>query len=39
MLADMFNETLNKPEFGRPLVSKNIETDYQYFLQERAEYL
>jgi len=39
MLADMFNETLNKPEFGRPLVSKNIEADYQDLLQERAEYL
>jgi hypothetical protein len=39
MLADMFNETHNKPEFGRPLVAKNIEADYQDLLRERAEYL
>jgi hypothetical protein len=39
MLADMFNGTRNKPEFGRPLVSGNIEADYEVLLQERAEYL
>jgi len=39
MLADMFNETRKKPKFGRPLVSKNIEADYQGFLQERTDYL
>jgi hypothetical protein len=39
MLADMFNETINKPEFGRLLVSRSIEADYQDLLQERAKHL
>ena len=39
MLADMFSETGNKPEFGRPLVSSSIEADYRDLLKERAEYL
>ena len=39
MLADMFSETGKKPELGRPLVSSNIESDYQDLLKGRAEYL
>lgn len=39
MLADMFSETGKKPEFGRPLVSSNIEADYQDLLNGRAEHL
>jgi hypothetical protein len=39
MLADMFSETGKKPEFGRPLISSNIESDYQDLLKGRAEYL
>ncbi|MDD2914544.1 MAG: hypothetical protein PHP70_04425 [Gallionella sp.] len=38
MLADMFNETANKPVLGKPLTSNNIQTDYQELLLERAEY-
>lgn len=39
MLSDMFSKTGKKPEFGRPLVSSNIETDFQNLLKDRAEYL
>jgi hypothetical protein len=39
MLAEMFSETGKKPELGRPLISSNIESDYQDLLNGRAEYL
>ena len=39
MLADMFDKTRNKPEFGHRLNSSSIEADYRDFLRERAEYL
>lgn len=39
MLADMFNDTGNKPKLGRLITFKHIDEDYQDFLHERAEYL
>jgi hypothetical protein len=39
MLADMFDKTGNKPEFGHRLSSSNIEADYRNFLRGRSEYL
>ena len=38
MLADMFDNTDNKPELGQRLRSSNIESDYRNFLQGRSEY-
>jgi hypothetical protein len=39
MLADMFDKSGNKPEFGHRLGSSNIEADYGDFLRRRSEYL
>lgn len=39
MLADMFNDTGSPPKSGRLIGFKNIDEDYQKFLQERIEYL
>ncbi len=39
MLAEMFDKTRNKPEFGHRLSSNSIEADYRDFLQGRSDYL
>ena len=39
MLADMFDKTRNKPEFGHRLGSSSIKADYRDFLRERSDYL
>ena len=39
MLADMFDKTRNKPEFGHRISSSSIEADYRDFLQMRSDYL
>jgi hypothetical protein len=39
MLADMFNETNDKPTLGRLIYFNTLDADYQHFLQQRSAYL